>query len=154
MRAHYLQHVPFEGPGSIESWLRTAGYAITHTRLFESAELPDRDAFDLLVVMGGPMSVNDESSYSWLVQEKQFIHSSIEAGKSVEDPLGRIQIAIRRLVGFRCMALRPPTFRCFRFPRRWTYSIGTEKHLNCRLEPSVSHIAKAVRIRPFRSETQ
>ena len=56
MRAHYLQHVPFEGPGSIESWLRTAGYAITHTRLFESAELPDRDAFDLLVVMGGPMA--------------------------------------------------------------------------------------------------
>jgi GMP synthase-like glutamine amidotransferase len=83
MRAHYLQHVPFEGPGSIESWLQTAGYAITHTRLFESAQLPDRDAFDLLVVMGGPMSVNDESSYSWLVQEKQFIHSSIEAGKSV-----------------------------------------------------------------------
>ena len=50
MRAHYLQHVPFEGLGSIESWLKAAGYQITKTRLFDSASLPDVDNIDLLVV--------------------------------------------------------------------------------------------------------
>ena len=83
MRAHYLQHVPFEGLGSIRSWLTVAGYEITHTRFFESTALPDRNEIDLLVVMGGPMSVNDEVNFPWLVQEKQFIYSAIQAGKPV-----------------------------------------------------------------------
>lgn len=83
MRAHYLQHVPFEGLGSIEPWLKAAGYAITQTRWFEPAELPAPDAPDLLVVLGGPMSVNDEASYPWLVEEKRFIRHAIAAGTSV-----------------------------------------------------------------------
>jgi len=83
MRSHYLQHVPFEGLGSIEPWLRAAGYEITNTRFFESARLPDPHEIDLVVVMGGPMSVNDEDEFPWLVQEKEFIRSAIGAGKSV-----------------------------------------------------------------------
>ena len=83
MRAHYLQHVPFEGLGSIESWLKAAGYQITKTRLFDSASLPDVDDIDLLVVMGGPMRVNDESEFPWLSLEKRFIYDVIESGKSV-----------------------------------------------------------------------
>jgi len=83
MRAHYFQHVPFEGLGSIEVWLKLAGYTITCTRLFETAALPQLEAIDLLIVMGGPMSVNDEIKFPWLVQEKLFIRSVIEAGKPV-----------------------------------------------------------------------
>jgi GMP synthase-like glutamine amidotransferase len=83
MRAHYLQHVPFEGLGSIESWLRAAGYEITHTRFFESVRLPDPREIDLVIVMGGPMSVNDEGEFPWLVPEKEFIRRAIGAGKSV-----------------------------------------------------------------------
>ena len=63
MRAHYFQHVEFEGLGSIASWLEAAGYKITNTRLFESANFPDLKKIDLLVVMGGPMSVNDEDDF-------------------------------------------------------------------------------------------
>ncbi len=83
MRAHYLQHVPFEGLGSIEPWLRVAGYEITNTRFFESTRLPDLDDVDFLVVMGGPMSVNDEGELPWLVHEKQFICSAVQAGKPI-----------------------------------------------------------------------
>jgi len=79
MRAHYLQHVAFEGLGSIEPWLREAGYDITATRFFESAELPEPREIDLLVVMGGPMSVNDEADYLWLAAEKKFIAEAIRA---------------------------------------------------------------------------
>ena len=83
MRAHYLQHVPFEGLGSIEPWLRSAGYRITNTPFFQSTELPDLPEIDFLVVMGGPMSVNDEDKFPWFIQEKRFIRSAIEAGKPI-----------------------------------------------------------------------
>jgi GMP synthase-like glutamine amidotransferase len=83
MRAHYLQHVPFEGLGSIESWLRAAGYEMRNTRFFESVSLPEVNEVDLLVVMGGPMSVNDEGEFPWLALEKQFIRDAIQSGKAV-----------------------------------------------------------------------
>jgi len=83
MRAHCFQHVSFEGLGSIELWLDSNGYELSSTRFFESADLPDPDAIDLLVVMGGPMSVNDEDQFPWLVLEKQFIRELIESGKPV-----------------------------------------------------------------------
>ncbi|MCC5812864.1 MAG: type 1 glutamine amidotransferase [Ectothiorhodospiraceae bacterium] len=83
MRAHYLQHVPFEGLGSIEPWLAAAGYEISCSRLFESPELPPLDAPDFLVVMGGPMSVNDEREHAWLAAEKRFIRHVIASGRPV-----------------------------------------------------------------------
>jgi GMP synthase-like glutamine amidotransferase len=83
MRAHTLQHVPFEGLGSIEPWLRAAGYQITSTRFFESTDLPAPDAIDLLIAMGGPMSVNDEAEHPWLVPEKRLIRDCVRAGKAV-----------------------------------------------------------------------
>lgn len=83
MRAHYLQHVSFEGLGSIETWLKGFGYEISCTQFFKVGVLPDLRDIDLLVVMGGPMSVNNEEEYPWLVQEKAFIRSAIELGKPV-----------------------------------------------------------------------
>ncbi len=83
MRTHFLQHVPFEGLGSIEPWLKAAGCEITSTRFFESTHLPSADEVNLLIVMGGPMSVNDEGEFPWLVQEKRFIRTCIEARKGV-----------------------------------------------------------------------
>ena len=83
MHAHYLQHVPFEGLGSIESWLKAQRYEITNTRFYESTLFPDPKDVDFLIVMGGPMSVNDEVEYPWLVEEKRFIRNCIAEGKSV-----------------------------------------------------------------------
>ena len=83
MRAHYLQHVPFEGLGSIGPWLEAAGYEVTGTRFFEAAKLPDKNEIDLLVVMGGPMSIHDEHEFPWLVPEKRFVRKVIESGKPV-----------------------------------------------------------------------
>ena len=77
MRAHYLQHVSFEGLGAIEPWLEASGYEITHTRFFETTGLTDPNGIDLLIVMGGPMSVNDEKDFPWLKQEKEFISEAI-----------------------------------------------------------------------------
>ncbi len=83
MRAHYLQHVPFEGLGSIKNWFHSAGYEISCTELYEAASFPKQEEIDFLVVMGGPMSVNDEEEYPWLAEEKKFVRSVIDSGKPV-----------------------------------------------------------------------
>ncbi len=83
MRAHFFQHVSYEGLGNIEFWLKNAGYKITSTKLYESLKLPDITEIDFLVIMGGSMSVNDEEEYPWLAQEKEFIAKFIETGKPV-----------------------------------------------------------------------
>ena len=80
---HYLQHASFEGLGSIEPWLKSSGYHISNTRLFEGEQLPDLEEISFLVIMGGPMSVNDEDELPWLVQEKDFIRGAVETGKPV-----------------------------------------------------------------------
>ncbi len=81
MRAHYIQHVPFEGLGSIEAWLSEKEYEITTTKLYESSDFPKIEEIDFLIVMGGPMSVHDEKIYPGLKKEKIFIKNVIEAGK-------------------------------------------------------------------------
>ena len=78
-----MQHVPFEGLGSIETWLQSMRADVTVTKFFENPALPDVDDLDLLVIMGGPMSVNDETDYPWLVAEKEFIREAIERDKAV-----------------------------------------------------------------------
>jgi len=83
MRVHILQHVPFEGPGHIASWARSAKHLLTFTRFFESDTLPKPESVDFLIVMGGPMSVNDEDRFPWLVDEKRFVRACIEEGKAV-----------------------------------------------------------------------
>lgn len=83
MRMHVLQHVPFEGPGSILAWARSRDAILTTTHLFKSASLPGQAEFDVLVVLGGSMSVNDETRFPWLKDEKRFVRESIQAGKPV-----------------------------------------------------------------------
>ena len=80
MRAHVLQHVHFEGLGNITQWLNTGGYKVTSTQLYQSTQLPTIDDIDLLIIMGGPMSVNDTTLYPWLIDEKKFIRAIIDSG--------------------------------------------------------------------------
>lgn len=80
MNAHILQHVSFEGIGSMGPWLRRRSANITSTRFFEPWTLPDVSSLDLIIAMGGPMSVNDEAELPWLVEEKQFIRAAIQQG--------------------------------------------------------------------------
>ncbi|HWK55200.1 MAG TPA: type 1 glutamine amidotransferase [Hyphomicrobiales bacterium] len=84
MRVHVLQHVPFEGLGSIEPWLRARHATVTTTCFFEaSATLPALSEFDVLVALGGPMSVNDEAELPWLREEKRFVREAVQAEKAV-----------------------------------------------------------------------
>src|SRR5262245_29070247 len=83
MRLHYLQHVSFEGIGNIGDWARSHGHAVSGTRLYAAEAPPHPDSFDLLVVMGGPMNVDEEEKHPFLAAEKRFIEETLEAGRAV-----------------------------------------------------------------------
>ena len=82
-RVHYIQHVPYEGLGYIEKWVKDNGYNLTVTRIYEDYKFPDQDDFDMLVIMGGPMGTYEEDSYPWLKDEKLFVRKAIDSGKAV-----------------------------------------------------------------------
>jgi GMP synthase-like glutamine amidotransferase len=79
MRAICLQHVPFEGPGVFATALAKRGVPLER-RLVPKDGLP-ADAGDLLIVMGGPMSVNDADP--WIAEETDFIRAALLAGTPV-----------------------------------------------------------------------
>ena len=83
MNVHCFQHVPFEGLGNIEEWIALSKHHLRVTRIFAGEGLPEADDVDFLIVMGGPMSVNDEARHPWLAGEKAFIASAIRRGIKV-----------------------------------------------------------------------
>ncbi len=79
MRVVCLQHVPFEGPGAFATAVTDRGGSIDRY-LVPKDGIP-KDAGDLLIVMGGPMSVNDPDG--WIADETDFIRTALLAGKPV-----------------------------------------------------------------------
>jgi GMP synthase-like glutamine amidotransferase len=83
MRVHCLQHVPFEGLGSLGPWLEARGATLTATRFFEDPRLPAPDAVDWVIALGGPMSVNDEERLPWLAAEKTFLREALACNRRI-----------------------------------------------------------------------
>lgn len=83
MRIHFIQHMHFEYPGTIADWANEKNYETIYTKIFDDANYPAINSFDILVIMGGVMGVYEESKYDWMKAEKQFIKKSIEANKKV-----------------------------------------------------------------------
>lgn len=83
MRMSVLQHAPFEGPAAIAEWASSRGVRLDVYHLYRGGGLPAHDAFDMLTVMGGPMSANDTAALPWLQPEIDFVREAIAAGKTV-----------------------------------------------------------------------
>ncbi len=77
-----LKNVPSEGPGTIEDFLREKGmqYRIVDC---QRESIPQSQDVDILVMLGGPMSVNEEDIYPFLTAEIELARSCISKGKKV-----------------------------------------------------------------------
>jgi GMP synthase-like glutamine amidotransferase len=82
MRITCLQHVPFEGPAHIESWAAERGHDLQVVSVSDRS-LPPLEAVDMLVVLGGPMSVHDTDRHAWLGSEKAYLSDAMAVGKRV-----------------------------------------------------------------------
>ncbi|MBP2283975.1 GMP synthase-like glutamine amidotransferase [Flavobacterium sp. CG_23.5] len=83
LNIHCLQHVSFEDLGCIENWIQDHGHSLSYTNLFDNPKFPDLDNIDALIILGGPMSVHEESEFTWLKAEKEFIKSAIDQHKKI-----------------------------------------------------------------------
>lgn len=131
MNVHVLQHVPFEGLGSIETWLSGRHANLGYTRFYELTRLPELDGLDLVIALGGPMSVNDEEQFPWLQAEKQFLRAAIECGTAVVGICLGAQLIASALgarvypnpvkeIGWLEIVATPAVGELFRFPEQAT----------------------------------
>lgn len=80
---HCIQHVPCEPPGRIADWAEARGLELSVTRVYTGELFPAADEVEALVIMGGGMSVHDERTLPWLVDEKRLIERVVRAEKPV-----------------------------------------------------------------------
>ena len=71
--------MPFEGPGIFATLLENRGVRL-ECHLVPEHGLP-KDPGDILIVMGGPMSVNDRDA--WVKDETAFIKAALDTGMPV-----------------------------------------------------------------------
>lgn len=83
MRVCCLQHAEHEDLGSLEPWLAARGYPLLRLRMYADQPPPRPEAFDWLILLGGPMNVDDHAEYPWLVAEKALLRNALAAGKRV-----------------------------------------------------------------------
>lgn len=83
LNIHCLQHVSFEGLGCIEKWIQDNGHSLSYITLYDNPIFPHLDTVDALIILGGPMSVHDNTEFPWLKTEKEFIKSAIEQRKKI-----------------------------------------------------------------------
>lgn len=63
----------------MKPWLERRGAEIEFAHLWRGDPLPPHESVDLVVAMGGPMSVNDEDRHPWLAPEKAWLAEAIAA---------------------------------------------------------------------------
>ncbi len=80
MKALVLQHIACEPPGVFEDVLIERNAAVHRVELDQGDRPPDWRDFDVIIAMGGPMSVNDEDEHPWLADEKRLIREAVLAG--------------------------------------------------------------------------
>lgn len=89
LRVHYFQHIEGEGFGSCLSYFQQRQAEITATTFFDLPPqtelalevLPAIEDVDLLMIMGGVMSVNDHEVYPWFAKEIEWIQQYLATGK-------------------------------------------------------------------------
>ncbi len=83
VRVAVLQHVEFEGPAAVGDWAEGLGIPFRLFHFYRDNTLPSLGDFDILTVMGGPMSANDEARLGWLGPEIALVREAIAADKTV-----------------------------------------------------------------------
>jgi GMP synthase-like glutamine amidotransferase len=83
MNTLIFQHATSELPGTLTEWLKLAGHQFEVQKVYKEGPLPDPARFDWLIVLGGPMNVDEEEKHPWLKTEKKFLADWVKADKPV-----------------------------------------------------------------------
>ncbi|MEJ5301137.1 MAG: type 1 glutamine amidotransferase [Thermodesulforhabdaceae bacterium] len=78
-----IQHLTYEGPGTIEIYLRKSNIYFEPRNLNRGATLEGCSDFSHIVVMGGFMAVYEMEKYTFLKEEMKFLEKAIKKGKQI-----------------------------------------------------------------------
>jgi GMP synthase (glutamine-hydrolysing) len=79
-----FQHVPFEPLGTLDPLLKNAGIRIRYVNFArDPAQVPSLDGYSALIVLGGPMNVDQIKDYPNLATEVSLIQDALDRGISV-----------------------------------------------------------------------
>ncbi|MFT8885060.1 MAG: type 1 glutamine amidotransferase, partial [Acetobacter papayae] len=70
-----FQHLDVEHPGVFRDFWKKAGHDVHTVHFNRDDAIPPLQAFDLLVVLGGPMDVWETEQNPWLVREMSAIRT-------------------------------------------------------------------------------
>jgi len=77
------KNIETEGPGTIEDYLRMQQIPYRIVELSKGEVILDSDNFSTLIIMGGPMSVNEAELYPYIKKEEELVKDFILKGKRV-----------------------------------------------------------------------
>lgn len=83
MTIHCIQHAEFESPGLIADWAAERGHSLEMIHLWKGDLLPHPSDVTHLLVLGGPMSANDEDTIPFLRAELHFLLRYVQRGHPV-----------------------------------------------------------------------
>jgi len=78
-----LKNISSEGPGTIGSFLDGQKIPYAVIDLSAGERIPEAGQFDTLIMMGGPMSVNDDDTVTYLHDEYELTRRFVASGKRV-----------------------------------------------------------------------
>ena len=81
MKFLVLQHINIEHPGIFLDFMKKDKIHIDTIELDEGEKIPKLDAYDAMIVMGGPMDTWQEEAHPWLKVEKEEIHKFVSVMK-------------------------------------------------------------------------
>ena len=81
MRLLALENAEGEHLGCFEQLAEARGITVEYRHLWRGDDLEGALEYDLIVILGGPMSVNDEDSYPYLAEEKAIIRQALAEEK-------------------------------------------------------------------------
>jgi GMP synthase-like glutamine amidotransferase len=77
-----LKNIESEGPGTMEDFLRDMRVPYRVVEMMRE-DLPPAEDADTLVILGGPMSVNEADLYPFITKEETLVKEFIRTGKRV-----------------------------------------------------------------------
>jgi GMP synthase (glutamine-hydrolysing) len=74
-----IEHEDKCPPALVGQWLTEAGCALEVCRPYAGDEVPALDAYDALLILGGPMGAHDDEQHPWLRTVKQRVREAATA---------------------------------------------------------------------------
>ena len=82
MQCLVIRHLAFEDLGNFAPVLKQAGFSVDYVQAgVDALSAAAVAAADLLVVLGGPIGVNDSAEYPFISEEIELVRARLESGK-------------------------------------------------------------------------